>query len=46
MLGYHILLPVDQITGINISVTEQQIKGLPYTSYLYMHEVQKTQKQF
>lgn len=46
MLGYHILLSIDQVTGINTSVTKQHIKGLPYTPYLCIHEVQKTQKQF
>lgn len=46
MLGYHILLSVDQVTGINISVIKQHIEGLPYTPHLYMHEVQKPQKQF
>lgn len=46
MMGYHGLLSVDQVTGINTLVTKQHIKGLQYTTYLYMHEVQKTQKQF
>lgn len=34
MLGHHILLSVDQVTGINTPVTKEHIKGLPYTPYL------------
>lgn len=44
MLGYLILLSVDQVTEINTSVTEQNIKDLPYTPYLYIHKVQKDTK--
>lgn len=42
MLGHQILLSVDQVTGINTLVTKQHIKGLQYTTYLYIREVQKT----
>lgn len=46
MVGYPILLSVDQVSGINTLVTKQHIKGVQYATYLYMHKAQKTQKRF
>lgn len=46
MVGYHILLSVDQVSGINTLVTKQHVQGLQYATYLHMHKAQETQKQF
>lgn len=46
IVGYCIVLSVDQVTGINTMVTKQHVRGLQYTIYLYTHTAQKTQKLF
>lgn len=41
ILGYCIVLSVDQVTGINTLVTKQHVRGLQYTTNLYTRIVQK-----